>query len=182
MDINLPLVLSIIGCTTGVASLLINFYKVLVERTKLDIDFAENQCLYFNKLENYSTYNTTFQSFIYIRLINKSSNPITIYDIQTYCNDERVFHHSYNGSTIELVVLKSSKRTTVKQYDMSKQIKLPLKIDGFSVFQGYIFYDFLPDLHNEIQEFNLTIKTSRKMLKKSCLVNKFETEINTDTK
>lgn len=181
MLIILSLVLSIIGCITGVASLLINFYKVLIERTKLSVEFDQNQCLYFDKLESYSDYNTKFQSFIYIRLINKSSNPITIYNIQTHCNDKEIFHHSYNGSTIELVFFKNPNRTTIKPYNMDKQIKLPLKIDGFSVFQGYIFYDFLPDLHNENQEFNLTIKTSRKIIKKSCLVNKFKTQIDTGT-
>ena len=177
----LSLILSTIGCITGVASLLINFYRVLIERTKLSIEFDENQCLYFNKLESYSDYNTKFQGFIYIRLINKSSNPITIYNIQTYCNDKEIFHHSYNGSTIELVFLKNPNLTTIKPYNMDNQIKLPLKIDGLSVCQGYIFYDFLPDLHNENQKFNLTIKTSRKIIKKSCLVNKFETQTDNDT-
>lgn len=175
----LSTVLSIIGCITGISSLLINFYRVLIERTKLYVEFELSHCLYFDKLDNYSDYNTEFQGFIYIRLINRSSNPITIYKIQTYYENKEIFHHKYKESKI-ILKQKAPKRTNEFTYDMNKQAILPLKIGGFDVFQGYIFYDFLKNFHHENKQLDIVIKSTRKTIKKSCLINKFKAQINTE--
>lgn len=181
-NLDFSLLLSLIGCITGIASLLINFYKALTERTKLKIEFDNNKCLFFQKLTNYSSYKTNYQGFVYIRLINKSSFPITIYDIKTLLFNKEIFFHKYKGNEIELILKrKSATNYTAKPYDMTNQVTLPIKLEPFSVFQGYMFFDFLPDSFNKSVDFKFTIKSSRKTLKKSCSVHKFVTKIDYDT-
>lgn len=182
--LELSLILSIIGCVTGVASLLINFYKILIERSKLDVKFHDELRQYFDKLENLSSFDTKFQGFVYITFVNKSSLPITIYGIDTFCNNKQFFHRKYDEKNIELVTdfysnnyFTETKRNT---YEMSSQVVLPLKLEPFSAFSGFMFFQVLPDVIEETQNIDFTIKTTRKTLKRSCSINKFETRIHND--
>ncbi len=182
IHIDLTLIFSLIGCVTGCAGLAINFYRFLSEQFKLKVYFGEQDALFFNKLDSLKSYKTNLQGFIRINFVNKSSSPVTIYDIQASINGKPINTRQCELTEINLISeVWSEHRYQTLVFPMDKQIIFPLRIEAYNSYEGYLFIPFFPDTDNETEVLNLTIKTTKKIIKKTCVVKKFNTTIHDDT-
>ncbi|EGS9998316.1 hypothetical protein I9Y31_000505 [Clostridium perfringens] len=178
MSIDLSLILSLIGCITGCAGLAINFHKFLTEQFKLKVCFSEINDIFFNKLEN-SNCETNFQGVVLINFVNKSSSPVTIYDIEAKIGDKILTHRKYQETHFTLIseVFSASKRKLL-EFPMDKQIELPLRIDSYDSYEGFLFFPFFPDTINKHEIINFTFKTTKKIIHKKHKMLKFETKVH----
>lgn len=177
-SMDLPLILSIIGCITGCASLAINFHKFLTEQFKLKIYFGENGNLFFNKIKE-SNCKTNFQGIVRINFVNKSSSPVTIYDIETTLNNKSILNRKYEFDEITLISdVFTAKKYKSLVFPMDKQVEFPLRINPFDSYEGYMFFPFFPDTKNKIETIHFTFKTTKKIIHSSCDILKFETQIH----
>lgn len=177
-SVDLSLILSIIGCITGCASLAINFHKFLTEQFKLKIYFAENGNLFFDKIKA-SNCKTNFQGIIRINFVNKSSSPVTIYNIETALNNEPIINRKCEFDEITLISdVFTDKKYKSLVFPMDKQIDFPLRIDPFDSYEGYMFFPFFPDTENKIETIHFTFKTTKKIIHNDCEILKFETHIH----
>lgn len=175
---ELSIILSIIGCITGVTGLLLHFYKFLSERAKIIINFKKSELLFFDKLDSYESYNTTSHCLIYMTTINKSSLPVTIYSIEASCNGKSLYFDKYCSDKLRLLHSINKDGTTSVCIDLANQYHLPLKLEPYSVYQGHLFIAFFIDSSNKTETIDLIIKTSRKIIKKKCIVSKHTTKDN----
>lgn len=178
MKIDLPLVLSLIGCITGCASLAINFHKFLTEQFKLKIYFGEHDNIFFNKIDN-SKCLTNLQGVIRINFVNKSSTPVTIYDIETKINNELLTNRKYEKNEFTLISeVFTEHRYKSLVFPMDKQIEFPLRIDPFDSYEGFLFFPFFPDTINNREVISFTFKTTKKIIYKEHEILKFKTKVH----
>ncbi len=178
MDTKLSIFLSIVGCITGCASLFINFYKFLSERFKLEILFAPKSSFFFDKLET-SRCLTNYHGVIAINFVNKSSQPVTIYGINSFIKGENLKFDKYNGQNIELITeVFSKERYTTISISMKKQLELPLRLGPYDSFECIIFFPFFPDVNENSAKMDLYIQTTKGKLKTYCYLEKIETIIH----
>lgn len=169
-------IVALIGCVTGVLglglSLLIYFEGMAKFKIEFPTDFPN---LFFKKLKNYSYTITEKHAIIYIRFINNSNKPLTIYDIQSFVKNEELHFTEYGPETInnpsddsltDKIVLEdrllSGELIGETDIDMKKQISLPLTIPPYGVNEGYMFYQFFPNIITNSVTVNFKVKTSRK--------------------
>lgn len=178
MNIDLPLTLSLIGCITGCAGLAINFHKFLTEQFKLKVYFGEGDNIFFGKPKN-SNCMTNFQGIVRINLVNKSSSPVTIYDIETKINNEIIINRKFEETYLTLIseVFTESKYKSI-QFPMDKQIEFPLRINPFDSYEGFLFFPFFPDTLNKYEIIDFTFKTTKKTIHKKYKLLRFETKVH----
>lgn len=174
----LALILSIIGCAVSFTSLVLHFYKFLCERSKIKIEFRNRDSIFFNKIDSYETYNTDYHCLIYMTIINKSLLPVTIYDIEASLNGNSLYFQRYNGNELRLLAYTAKDRTTDFMFDLSSQYELPLDLNPYAAYKGYLFIPLFKGPINEKETIELTIKTSRKAIKTSCTVKKHIAKID----
>ena len=174
----LTIVLSIIGAITGFAGLAINFYKFLSERFKLKIIFSETDNIFFPKLKD-SICKTNYQGIIRMNIINKSSSPVTVYDIDIFCNNLKITNRKYE--TNEIVLLDevwSANKYSSLVFPMDKQFTFPLRLESYDSYEGVLFLPFFPDTYENEVSLKIVIKSTKRIIKKHCLIKKFETKIH----
>lgn len=170
-------IIALIGCITGVLGFGLSLIIYFGGMAKFKIEFpADCPSFFFKKLQNYWYTITEKQAIIYIRFINNSNNPLTIYDIQTFVKNEELHFTEYGTETInnptedtysDKIIIED--RTTEGKliggevFDMNNQIKLPLTIPPYGVNEGYMFYQFFPDISTKSVTVNFKVKTSRKI-------------------
>lgn len=173
---DISLILSLIGCITGLSSLLINFHKFMNERSRLRITFEASRCIYFSKIPYYESSKTNYHALIYIRFLNKSSYPDAIYNVQGELDGIPIV---FNACDLEQITLKHSVQDafnySFRVFDMTPAFSLPIKLSPFDVWQGYLFAQFFPDSPDRELSINLTISTSRKKAyKRKCCISKWD--------
>lgn len=151
-----------IGCATGLASLIITLRQIWLERFKLKIEFHENENLYFDKLESYKTYRTNLQGVLRVRFINRSALPLTIYSMTVYIDGQGANVETFKDDAIKLCTyINPDGDTELIEIPMDTQVTLPLRLDVYDVFEGFIFLPFYPDTDKASQLVKLTVKTSK---------------------
>lgn len=170
--LNITLLIAIIGCITGISSLLINIIKFLNERVKLKVFL--NKGIYFN--QNYSNESLLYDFLGTFTFINKSSMPITVYSID-FINTEtsKIYHNQKcHQNSINLITCKySDKSWSTCRILMSNQIKFPLRIDPYDAITTKIYLPRVKIKHsNNSFSFKAIIKTPRKSIKISCTFDK----------
>lgn len=158
----MSIVISIIGCITGCTGLIISLYRAYLERGKLSIYSKPKENLYFPKA--YGGYATNNQGVIFLRLINRSIYPITIYDISV-----KIGSFKYGIDIIDEDVLKvpSSEylfgpEPVTLNVDMTPKLTLPYVIPPFNIYQGYVFLPQVPDFTEQQNDITVLVCTSRK--------------------
>ncbi|MCD7998964.1 MAG: hypothetical protein LUH21_17220 [Clostridiales bacterium] len=176
-QITVTQIIAIIGCVTGCISLGITIFRFLSEQFKLKIKFSKTEDYFFERLKSFPNYNTKYQAAIRVEFINSSSYPLTIIDIIGEVNKTFIRFQEYPES--QLRILKSTNKPNVNLFDpeeylvlpMDKQIILPLRLQPFDAYEGYMFFPFFPDIESEAATVILHIRTARrKKIKKRCLV------------
>lgn len=186
---NTPIdIVAIIGLITGVLGFGLSLLIYFGGRVKLKIEFpADYPNFFFDKLHNYWYTITDKQAIIYIRFINNSNNPLTIYEIETFINNTKWHFNEYGESTInnptddtyldKILIENRSKGGRLiggETFDMRRQITLPLLISPYGVSEGYMFYEFFPNIDTDSVNVKFKIKTSRKIKSLSTVVEKYQ--------
>ncbi|ENK0558950.1 hypothetical protein AB2T19_003802 [Clostridium botulinum] len=161
---TLNIVLSIIGCITGVSSLIITFFKYLDERPKLkinQIDINTHDVSYCFPAEPGSGYISDYHACIYVGISNNSDKPICITSIKLNLNDfDDVYALLDSENSKYKFILKNSNDSLV--IDLKKEgISLPLRLEGNFYKQGYLFFPFMPKLSEKLIKTTITISTTR---------------------
>lgn len=185
---SLTEVVAIIGCITGCCSLVLSFINFLRGRTNLKIEFPQDEyhSFYFNKLYNHWHVVTDKQAIIGIKFINKSREPITIASIDTTINNKKYWIYKYGIDTITnpvedmdedsivLPMTSSNDNDSEKlRIDMRKQISTPLRLESYGIEEGYLFYNYFPNLKSTIK-IEMEIKTSRGKKKTSLWIDEHQ--------
>lgn len=162
-DKNITLIISIIGCLTGIGGLSINFYKFHTERFHLKVELEKNAGLFFKKISEKELRWTKYQALVSMNLINRSSSPVTIYDLILVTNGSKHRIGHYEGEEIILPDgYLNPKRKEQKSIDMSYQLVLPLRIEAFDVKSVVAFFPYFPDPKDQpITSFKLKFKTAK---------------------
>lgn len=155
--------IALIGCITGIASLIISFYKVLGERMRLKIIYNQKTSLWFDKLELYKSCNTKYQGLIDIHIINKSANPITIFKLDLYLGKEKLTTRKFEYDSFKLLeTVKDEWHYTEIEFNMASKFDTPLKLEPYCAFHGQIFLPFLPDDISETAKIIAIFKTTKR--------------------
>jgi hypothetical protein len=169
MDNNDPLtkIIALIGCITGICSLVLNFYKILSEKPK--IKFEEYK-LYLNGFcdNDNELYTSSKILIINLRISNVSLVPASLKSALIKYND-LILRPDFRYK-IKQISVKHNK--TVDYYSIDKQLTFPLIIEPMEIincslvfpladklFQSYIKNNYKPI------EIVLTLFTQNKSLK-----------------
>ncbi|MCT4564329.1 MAG: hypothetical protein N4A68_08440 [Maledivibacter sp.] len=76
--IDLSIILSIIGCITGISGLILHFYRFLLERPNLKIIQPVDDASYYFPAPSNSHFKTTYHSFMFVTISNRSEKHIAI--------------------------------------------------------------------------------------------------------
>lgn len=173
-------IIALIGCITGVTSLLINLYNVVKTREKLKIKFRKNTNLFFDKLNSYQKCNTKYQAIICLDIINKSPTPTTVYQLkikERLFNKENVNWWVFENDNFTLIdTYKDDWKYSKLEFDMTSKFDTPLKLQAYEVFSGCIFLPFFPDCEDKEKTLWLIFKTSRRIKIKKVKLSHFKTK------
>lgn len=135
-DDQITLIVAIVGCVTGVCSLVINFYKALVERPKISIKAIKPYLngFYQNSHKQYG-YNKVLISNV--RISNKGYTPISITEI--YIKDgkkqiELATKYSLNELSIPL------DNDYFVPYELYNAITTPITIQPMETIETTLFF------------------------------------------
>ncbi len=158
-DITVTDIVAIIGCITGCASLLINFYKLISEKGKVHIKTNKFYNEYFERLPE-SKQLTKYQAMIYVEIVNSTPNPITIYDVDILLRDGHYSPDPCPVKEIELSQIQYGRATVSSITNMENVLITPYTIEPFHVFNDYIFLvNFLIN-PKETEWFFMTLRTT----------------------
>lgn len=170
--------IALIGCITGVASLLIAFYKSLGERMRLKIIVNPKVSLWFDKIELYKTCKTTYQGLIDIRIINKSSEPLTIYDLNLHHGNEKLNWRKFEYNSFKLLeTVTDDRHYTELEFTITEAFDTPLNLKPHDAFHGQIFLPFLPDEITDNYKIIAIFKTTKRSKLKFIKLKQFRRKI-----
>lgn len=173
---NITLIISLIGCFTGISGLLISLYTLFRERFRLKIVFADTENWFFPRLKEYDTYRTDLQAIVRFNLINRSAQPISIYDLEIKLNDTPLRYEHYTNDNIHLLKLYETTFPNRKQYcniPMDRQHHFPIRLNAHETYEAFLFIAYFPDVKDIAQNVSFTFKTTKRTVKTTCKITPF---------
>lgn len=170
---NITFFIAIIGCFTGIAGLSINLYRLLGERFRLKIIFAHSENWFFDKIENYDTYITNLQAVVRINFVNKSTHPVSIYDVDIHLGKKRLKFEHYNEERLQLLKIYEDEFPRRRMFDslpMDRQIYFPLRLQPHETYEGFLFFPYFPDTDSNEETLQFVFSTTKRTVKKRCIV------------
>jgi len=164
----MQLLLSIIGCVTGMCSLILYLNKYFLEKPKLKIYLDRVPCSYYFKNKDFNvvpSFNCTYSAVISLRIDNCSAYPATISDIQVKSKhtSKRSYHNGF--FTFEEPGIPAIPQGRY-MHPTSETFELPIRIDPFDSFFGCVQISFFdPFVIDEITPSHIImeIHTPRKI-------------------
>ncbi len=143
LNTTITSIVAIIGCITGCASLIINFYLAKFQLGHFTIRSSKYHNYFFERLPECNC-GTTYQGIIWIEIVNDAPHPTTIYEIDIWLKDGK--YKPFDCPVPEIVLETSSEQgiSTKTIENMRNHLTLPLTIEPFHVYQGYIFLKYFP--------------------------------------
>ena len=164
MSNNLTIILSIIGCITGICSLFIVFYQFILTTPRIKLELNDRFRSYFfdTKSFNITSYETDYSASINIKISNLSSYPLTIGHI--YVKHKKLISYHNNDFKFQPKQIKTGENSYT-YYNPDKILTLPLRLDSFDTITGSIripFADKFIDKNNKKFIAKLVLYTPRK--------------------
>lgn len=155
-------IIALLGCITGFISLTLSIRQVWLERFKLKIHFFENENMYFDRLECCKNYRTKLQGVIRVRFENRSATPVTIFSLILSIDNTPVSTRTFEGNSFCITTyVHSDEKIESLEIPMDKQINLPLRLEPFDAYEGFIFIPFYPFTEKQCQLVKLQVKTTK---------------------
>lgn len=154
-------IVAIIGCITGCASLIISFYRARFESGRLTVRTSKYHNFFFDKLpecKNHSKYHAV----IWIEIVNDAPHPTTIYEMDIKLSDGHYIPFECPVSEIVLETLPKDGVSIKTSVNMENHLTLPLTIEPFKVYQGYIFLKCFPFVVKNTEHFYMKIRATQK--------------------
>ncbi|EHT2912756.1 hypothetical protein KXK16_002753, partial [Listeria monocytogenes] len=139
-SLNTELTIAIIGAITGISSLLLQFFSYLYLKASLKIEYDDwTSSFYFNTKSFDGTISVNDKennsAAISVRLVNRSSEPITIYKVSFKSRSNFDIHRDFFKFTPAKIHMDSGRTTSL---NIANQFDLPITIDPYSVINGSI--------------------------------------------
>lgn len=136
-------IIAVIGCVTGVCSLVLNFYKLLSEKPKVKIEdykfFLNGFC--DNKNDGFRSKKILVLN---LRINNVSLAPITLKNV-IFKHDNITLWANYE---YKFTGVSFSKGNTTSYYNVDKQIDFPFTIEPMKIVNCSLVFPFADDLFN----------------------------------
>jgi hypothetical protein len=170
MIMNATLTIAIIGCITGVSSLLIQLFQYFLTVAKLKIELDQSKYSYLFKATDFglSGYGCKYAAVVSLKISNCSSFPITINAIVVKNKNFKTRHiNNMTFQAMQIRINKNEEPPIYSQYDPSKCIIIPTRLESYDtifVSARFAFPDRLIDEKHldEPIDLNLAIATPRK--------------------
>lgn len=149
---NIVAITAVIGCFTGCISFGMMLHKTLKEKIKFKFK-VEGNTIHFNNPKNFES-NTKLerQGLIRITTLNLSYTPATIHRIKIYPKHQKSKEISLwikEVNSMEVFFLDKNKEKQVHEFYMVNQYDLPVRLEAFDAFSGFIFLPHLEIQTNE---------------------------------
>lgn len=156
MGSQLTQIVAIIGCVTGVAGLLMNFYKVLAERPKLAIEIVNPHINGF--IPPLIGYQSNHAAVIILRFTNIGVIPLSIKQVLV-TNKNKIFRFFHDAPHPHLE-FKTDENTSV-YYSFPVNAKLPVLLEVGAVYSATFVFPFSDELYEAMKGRNyLQVKVS----------------------
>lgn len=162
---TISIVLSIIGCITGAASLVVVAFNIVFQQGKQTFKISEQRGSYYFSASDTKIkgcWQPTYCAVISIKAINKSSYPITISDAFIKKSENTARH--YNEFAFDNIYIKESEKSEIWK-DTEPNAQLPLKLEPFETKYfsfSFPFFENFVSKYGEDIDVELTITTARK--------------------
>lgn len=169
----ITLAISLIGCFTGISGLLISLYSLFRERFRLKIIFADTENWFFPKLNEYDSYRTNLQAIVRFNLINRSTQPISVYDLEVKLNNKPLRYEQYPNDSLRLLNLYETAFPNRKEYrniPMDRQHHFPIRLNAHETYEAFLFIAYFPDVENVAQKLSFTFKTTKRTVRTTCKI------------
>ncbi len=173
---NVSLILSIVGCITGVLAFVITLIQLYRQFTHIKITFDESNNFYFNKLPQYSSFSTNKQAISSFCVTNNSDRPLTLNAIYFRVGNTMIHPEPFDGTSLEFILEDHILGELHVDLLMNEyEILFPLRLEPFDSVNGVVFIPFF--LHSEDPKLTVEyhLKTSRRDMKGFCLFEKKKT-------
>ncbi|MED1018139.1 hypothetical protein [Bacillus atrophaeus] len=157
-------IISIVALVISVFTLGVHLVKYLHTVPKLEISVLDTYA--FQVIKGEDRYRKPYRVIIELNLVNKSEQPISIYEYQFSSKefDKPVFYKGHHRPGSKYTISKMGSDEAFVDLDQIKDLKPPINISPYSSEYGLIIFLTIPNLHETEKEINgiLTVKTSRK--------------------
>lgn len=167
---NVSLILSIVGCITGVLAFAITLIQLYRQFTHIKITFDENNNFYFNKLPQYGRFSTNKQAISSFCVTNNSDKPLTLNSIYFRVGNTMIHPEPFDGTSLQFILDdrilgELHVEILMKEYE----ILFPLRLEPFDSVNGVVFIPFFLNSEDPKLTIEYHLKTSRRDVKGLCL-------------
>ncbi len=176
MDIA-TLVIAVLGCISGFVSIAMQIQQHVLTGNRLQIlnDF-ENY--YFFRLPSEHSI-TNYQALVHIMLVNKSSTPVTVYNVELITNGTVNHAKPCCAKSVSFANDEIERNRKTRDFiDLTKTLPSQFTLQPFEAVETTFFFQFYPDVIEKVQNSKL-ILTSSKGKKSKELLMKFR-ELTTE--
>ncbi|ADQ06473.1 hypothetical protein Calhy_0736 [Caldicellulosiruptor hydrothermalis 108] len=164
-------ILSVIGSVTGVAGLVLHFYRFFQERPRLNFFFSSDDDLAkvfigYWLSDKYDAYGypvedkTKFTFYKWVRITNNSDKPITILEISLHIKGCKPTYLNSSSYCLGYVPTGGTSSKSI-----SNLLKPIFTIEPYCAIEGYLFFGPYSSTPPENIKATLIVKTSRKTFK-----------------
>ena len=162
-----------LGAFTGTTSFVITIYNFYTSRPKYKLSFPCKATFlnFSNPLKVTDLFKESGRIFIFTRIENQSSMPVTIteYNLKLPNSNEEIFSNSTSKAT-EKYYLENDQAERFIDIG-NNQLLPPLKIEPYGAVEGFILFPILEIISNEIIRAELTVCTTRTKIKSVVLLH-----------
>lgn len=172
----ISLIVAIIGCATGLISIIIVLINNIFQIGKQRFSLSEKRKSYYFKSDETNIkgcYNTKICATVSIKATNQSSYPITIDEVVIQNKNLKAYH--YNDFSFDYIEVPTAPNI-VTSCDTEKLATLPLKLDPFETKYfavGFPFFENLVLTYGEEIKAKLIVTTPRKKYKMNIFVPEY---------
>jgi len=177
---NKTLLIAIVGCITGVGSLVLQLSTYLLTAARLKINIDDSSHSYFFNSNDFKLqgYKTNFSAVVSLVISNKSSYPLTIDNI--YITSKKIKYKMKHSNDFKFQPQSIPLgENSFSSHSPSKPINLPLRIESFDTIFASVRFPFFEQMvdNNDLSNpsnFKLMISTPRKVYRHKVLIYEYK--------
>lgn len=157
---NITLIISVIGCVTGLVSLSVTIWRLYSERYNLQIQCRKNISAIIPNVESLNYFDSKFHCIMYLDIINRSNSPISIYSVEAFYKGKNLLIDICEQNELRSIISGDK----IRIFPMKHQIYGPIRLQPHDVYSGSLFLPSFPDYSCE-EKILLKFRTTRRTKK-----------------
>ncbi|CAI6265142.1 hypothetical protein NRS6118_09495 [Bacillus subtilis] len=157
-------IISIVAIVISLFTLGVHLLKYLHTVPKLEVSVLD--AFVFQVIKGEDRYGKPYRMIIELTLVNKSEQPISIYEYQFVSKefDRPVFYRGHHRPGNKYTISKIGSEEASIDFEQFKDLKPPINLSPYSSEYGTIIFLTIPNLYTSEKEIDgvLTVRTSRK--------------------